>query len=205
MRRWLAFVALSTSIACSQPAAAFDLGFSDVLPSASFALNPYFGAGLSKTHHTGYDRDRPVSLEQWEFSGKLLAGAFYAKRAAIEIAYYRLGTSPFFGGPGKETSNAVAASVLWFTPMLVPNWFPMRLYIRGGAGYKWISDNNGAGLIQREDGIAYLIGGGLDVPITNAWAARIEYEYMSKIGTRQAVNVQHTPISLTVYYRLPPH
>jgi opacity protein-like surface antigen len=209
------FVISAAVIGCAGPTAAESIfAVPEVLPSTTFQLRPYVGAGASWTHHTGYERDRPaVHLEQWEPSGKAFAGVWYAKRAAVEAAYHFLNSSPFrsvAGGrmPGKETSDAVAVSLLMFTPPLFANWlssneYVLRLYARGGGAYKWISDDNGAGLIQRESGLSYLIGGGAQLEIGQSWFARIEYEYISKVGTERAVDVQHTPISISIGYR--PH
>jgi opacity protein-like surface antigen len=207
MRTGCAIIAAVLMIAGGSRAMAIDL---DVFHPPDFTLQfrPYGGIGVSRVHHTGYDPGRTVSLERWEIGGKAYAGAQIMRWAAVEAAYHYLNSSPFFGRspsgtsviivPGHERSQAVAVSFLAFTKPLFTFWFPFKLYGRLGGAYKDISHDNGAGLVQREDGFAFLIGGGGEFEIGRHWFARIEYEYLSKIGTSRVVNVQHTPISFSL-------
>jgi len=205
MRFLFGLITFGATIGWIGPATAEDIfSVAEILPSGTFEVRPYVGAGVSYVHHTGYDRDRDANLEQWEPGGKLYAGIWYAKRAAAEVTYHYLNSSPLRTRNvevGEETSNAVAASLLLFTPPLLSDWYPVRLFSRAGGTYKWITDDNWSGLVQNEHGLGFIIGGGAEITIGKFWFARIEYEYLSKINTSAAVNVQHTPISITVGFR----
>jgi opacity protein-like surface antigen len=210
MRTARAVIAYLLAFGWGGHAQAIDLETFFHRPDSAPQFRPYAGAGISRVHHTGYDPDRfigatQVSLEQWEVGAKAFAGAQILAWASVEVAYHYLNSSPFIGpggrpgsAPGREKSHAVAFSFLAHTKPLFTVVFPFKLFGRVGGAYKWITDNNGTGLIQREDGFAFLIGGGGEFELGPHWFARIEYEYLSKIGTSRAVNVQHTPISFSV-------
>jgi hypothetical protein len=169
-------------------------------------MRPYVGAGASYIHHTGYDPDTILSAEQWEIGGKAFAGLAVTPALNAEIAYHFLNKTPLRPVifPGEEKSYAVAGSLMLFTkrfrtPLeaVVHRWF-----IRGGGAYKHITDdsvlNPGR---QVEDGAAFLVGAGVEVEFGNSWFGRLEYEYISKVGTDRAINVQHTPISASLGVR----
>jgi opacity protein-like surface antigen len=211
MRAVCAIVSLMVAVGLGGRAQAIDLETFFHPPDFTLQFSPYAGVGVGKIHHTGYDPDRIIGgsrihLEQWEWGGKALAGAQILKWASVETAFHYLNSSPFIGPPGnrpgsvpgRETSQAIAFSFLAFTKPLFPPWIPLKLFGRLGGAYKWISDDNGLGVIQRESGFAFLIGGGAEVEFGPHWFARFEYEYLSKIGTSRAVNVQHTPLTLSV-------
>lgn len=173
-------------------------------PDWSILFRPYVGGGASWTHHTGYDPDRPVHLEQWVPGAKAFGGIEITRWAAAEFGYYYLSSAPFRSNlpagasGGDETSHAFSATALIFTDQWSTPLAGLRLFSRWGAAYKQICDDNGASLVQRESGFAYQLGGGLEMAFGPTWFARVEYEYISKIGADRAVNVQHTPISFVI-------
>lgn len=206
MRFLVWFLTLGATIGCLGSAIAEDIfSIAEILPSEAFQLRPYGGAGITYVHHTGWDRDIINEyLEQWEPGGKLFAGIQYAQRAAVEVTYHYLNSAPLWINRiqvGQETSDAVTASLLLFTPPILSDWHPVRLFARTGAAYKWITDDNWSGLVQREHGLGFVVGGGAEITIGNHWFARVEYEYLSKINTSAAVNVQHTPLSISIGYK----
>src|SRR2546425_575107 len=115
-------------------------------------------------------------------------------------AWNALGPVRFGGGFGRP---AGAGSLLLFTPPFF--WpseaFPYRWFFRAGGVYKHITDTNpfiGPTPVEVESGVGLLLGAGVEVEFTKTWFGRIEYEYLSKIGTLRAINVQHTPISASI-------
>jgi hypothetical protein len=216
MRKLFVIVLLVLAAGCSTRALALDLDLFHP-PDMGLQFRPYAGIGISRLHHTGFDADRlvnfhPVQVEQWELGGKAFMGAQILKWAAIEGAFHYLGSSPYLGAsptapaiirvPGQERSQAVAVSFLAFTKPITHFWIPLKLYARVGGAYKHTSDDNGAGLVQREGGLAYLVGGGMEFMLGPNLFARVEYEYLSKSGSSRAINAQHTPISFSLgaYY-----
>lgn len=169
-------------------------------------LRPYVGAGASYIHHTGHDRDSPLSAEQWEIGGKAFGGLAVTPALNIEVAYHYLNSTPLKPEifPGTEQSYAVAGSLMLFTKRFRWPWDAVthRWFVRGGAAYKHITEDNilNPGR-QVEDGIAAVIGAGVEVEFTNSVFGRLEYEYISKVGTDRAINVQHTPTSASLGIR----
>jgi outer membrane protein W len=187
----------------SQPALADDYWYGQ--PDWRLTLRPYVGVGGSYVHHTGHDLDTPLKAEQWEIGGKAFGGIEITRQLNAEVTFHYLNETqlvPTFA-PWKESSYAVAGSLLLFTPPFF--WpseaFPYRWFFRAGGVYKHITDTNpfiGATPVEVEDGFGLLLGAGVEVEFTKTWFGRIEYEYLSKIGTLRAINVQHTPISASI-------
>jgi outer membrane protein W len=187
----------------SQPALADDYWYGQ--PDWRLTLRPYVGVGGSYVHHTGHDLDTPLKAEQWEIGGKAFGGIEITRQLNAEVAFHYLNETqlvPTFA-PWKESSYAVAGSLLLFTPPFF--WpseaFPYRWFFRAGGVYKHITDRNpfiGTTPVEVEDGFGLLLGAGVEVEFTKTWFGRIEYEYLSKIGTLRAINVQHTPISASI-------
>jgi opacity protein-like surface antigen len=171
-------------------------------------MRPYVGVGGSYIHHTGYDRDTTFSAEQWEIGGKAFAGFAVTPALNVEVAYHYLNKTPLkpelFGAT--EQSYAVAGSLMLFTKRFRLPWEGgfHRWFVRGGAAYKHITEDNilnPGPSRQVEDGVAAVIGGGVEIEFTNSLFGRVEYEYISKVGTERAINVQHTPISASLGLR----
>ncbi len=186
-----------------QPALADDYWYGQ--PDWRLTLRPYVGVGGSYVHHTGHDLDTPLKAEQWEIGGKAFGGIEITRQLNAEVAFHYLNETqlvPTFA-PWKESSYAVTGSLLLFTPPFF--WpseaFPYRWFFRAGGVYKHITDTNpfiGTTPVEVEDGFGLLLGAGVEVEFTKTWFGRIEYEYLSKIGTLRAINVQHTPISASI-------
>jgi opacity protein-like surface antigen len=166
----------------------------------------YAGAGGGFVHHTGYVPTTRLATERWVAGGKAFAGILWTDQIRFETGYYYLGRSQFFDGSpvfATEQSHAVTAASLIYTPELtrwgVPTALPTRMFARIGGAYKWINHQSGFGTFD-EGGLSYLVGGGLEVDLSQRVFFRFEYEYISKIvsGTTRAVDVQHTPLTLTL-------
>jgi hypothetical protein len=204
--RW--FIVSFAAVLLGQPASAAEMRdfFSIDQSDWTILLRPYVGAGGSYIHHTGYDRDTPLSAEQWEIGAKAFGGFMVTPALNVEVAYHYLNKTPLkpelFGAT--EQSYAVAGSVMLFTKRFQLPWFTHRWFVRGGAAYKHITEDNilNPGPVRQvEDGLAAVVGGGVEIEFTNSLFGRVEYEYISKVGTKNAINVQHTPISASLGIR----
>jgi len=171
-------------------------------------LRPYVGVGGSYIHHTGYDRDTTFSAEQWEIGGKAFGGFAVTPALNVEVAYHYLNKTSLKPEifAGTEESYAIAGSAMLFTKRFnwPWDWLTHRWFVRGGAVYKHITDDNVLNpgpSRQVEDGVGVVIGAGVELEFTNSLFARIEYEYISKIHTNQVINVQHTPVSASLGLR----
>jgi hypothetical protein len=188
----------------SQPALADDYWYGQ--PDWRLTLRPYIGAGPSYVHHTGHDLDTPLKAEKWEIGGKAFGGIEITRQLSAEVAFHYLNETQLLpvlpSSTWTESSYAVAGSLLLYTPPFF--WpspaLPYRWFLRAGGVYKHITDTNSfiGGPAQVESGFGLLLGAGLEVEFTKVWFGRIEYEYLAKIGTIRAINVQHTPISASV-------
>jgi hypothetical protein len=204
--RW--FVVPLAAVLLGQPASAAEVrDFLSIDQSDwTILMRPYVGVGGSYIHHTGYDKDTVLSAEQWEVGGKAFGGFMVTPALNLEFAYHYLNKTPLKPEifAGTEESYAVAGSVMLFTKRFRLPWEGAfhRWFVRGGAAYKHITDDNilNPGR-QTEDGVAAVVGAGVEVEFTNSLFGRVEYEYISKIGTNRAINVQHTPISASLGIR----
>ena len=201
--RWL--ILAVAMVLLGQPASAAEMRdfFSIDQSDWRILLRPYVGVGGSYIHHTGYDRDTVLSAEQWEIGGKAFGGLEITPALNAEVAYHYLNKTPLkpelFGAT--EQSYAVAGTLMLFTKRFQLPWFTHRWFVRGGAAYKHITEDNilNPGPIRQvEDGVAAVVGGGVEIEFTNSLFGRVEYEYISKVGTKNAINVQHTPISASL-------
>src|SRR5204863_8655238 len=99
--------------------------------------------------------------------------------------------APIFG---REESYALAATLLVYTPTYEV-FLPFRLYARGGGHFKHISDSNNG---QTEDGVGWVLGGGIQVDFTPSSYGRFDDEFVPRIGAERAINVMHTPTSASL-------
>jgi outer membrane immunogenic protein len=170
-------------------------------------LRPYVGLGGSWVHHTGRDAVHLGSVERYEPGGKAFAGAFLNDWIGLEVAYNYLGqarttrVTPFGPVPTRETSSSIGASVMTFSDPLFP-WFDvmqsgpvLRLFSRAGLAYK-MTDEHGPGFSRGGDGVALDVGSGLQVDFDRVFL-RLEYEYLSRVRTRNVIGIRHTPLSLS--------
>ena len=172
----------------------------------------YIGAGASVVHHTGYVPGTSLSAEEWVQGGKAFAGVDITPIFSTEVGYYALGEALIRRTAFEERSHAAAISVLInhrFADNPLGTNLGARLakplsgttvFARGGAAYKWISQDTATGSLS-EDGWTYLIGFGLEQEIHHGFSLRLEYEYIAKIGTGTIVNIQHTPVSINLLKR----
>jgi opacity protein-like surface antigen len=182
-----------------QPALADEYWYGQ--PDWRLTFRPYVGAGISYVHHTGHDLDTPLKAENWEIGGKAFGGIEITRQLNVEVGFHYLNQTQLLPAlqPWTENSYAATASLLLFTPPFF--WpspaYPYRWFFRAGGVYKHISDNNPfiGPNAEVENGFGLLIGAGVEVEFSKVWFGRLEYEYLAKVGTTQAINVQHTPIS----------
>lgn len=174
----------------------------------SILMRPYVGIGGATIHHTGYDPDTPLSAEEWEFGGKAFGGFMVMPALNIEVTYYYLNEAPLKSETvdATEKSHAVAGTLMLFSKRFRLPWKGgfHRWFARGGAAYKHITEHNTLNpgpVRETEDGVAAVIGGGIEIEFNNYLFGRVEYEYLSKVGTNRAINVQHTPISTSLGIR----
>jgi hypothetical protein len=177
--------------------------------STTTAVHPYhhyLGLGASHVHHVGYVPPAMVfTVEEWEFGGKAFGGVNVFQWLKLEAAYFYLGQARFLEAPAvpaTEASHAVAATAIICCLQLhelvnIP--WPLRFYNRVGGAYKWIQHRSALGVFD-EGGVSYVLGFGWEADITRSLFVRFEYEYISKIisRTNRAVDVQHTPLTLSV-------
>ena len=172
--------------------------------------DPYFGAGLSFVHHAGYAPGRWSSTEQWKRTPKVFAGFRFSEAFSGEIAYHAMG-SVNADGPGLAQSTlqsqAVAVSLIAKQPLSDLPWTAgtllegARLFARAGAAYRWTSQTYPGAAPLRDSGPAFLLGFGFEQDIGEYAFLRAEYEYIGKSGLDGTVNVQNTPVSVSLGFR----
>jgi hypothetical protein len=208
MRRFILLWA-ALLLALPAPAAAEMRDFFSIDQSDwTILMRPYVGGGGSYIHHTGYDPNTFLSAEQWEIGGKAFAGFMVTPALNVEVAYHFLNKTPLKPEivAATEESYAIAGSVMLFTKRFRLPWEGgfHRWFVRGGAAYKHITEDNilNPGPVREtEDGVAAVVGAGVEIEFNNFLFGRVEYEYISKVGTDKAINVQHTPISASLGIR----
>jgi hypothetical protein len=182
---------------------------SDVAPAPPPAPIYYIGAGGNYVHHTGYVPGTKSAAEKWVVGGKAFAGVNVFEWAKVEVTYFYLSQSRFTMTPltttASEQSNAAAGSVIICCVWLhqwVNSPFRTGVFGRFGGVYKWINYRSPVDTFD-EGGFSYVLGFGAEVDVTSWAFFRVEYEYISKVvsGTKNAIDVQHTPISLALGLR----
>jgi opacity protein-like surface antigen len=215
--RSVAFVALAT-VLFSHPLMAADMIPATPVAAPSYVAPApppppapifYIGAGANIVHHTGYVPGTKSSDEKWVAGGKAFGGVNVFQWAKVEVAYFYLSKSRFMVTPftttSSEQSNAAAATVI-VCCVWVHQWvnspFKTGLFGRVGGAYKWINYRSPVATFD-EGGVSYVLGFGAEIDVTSWAFLRFEYEYISKIisGTKNAVDVQHTPISASLGMR----
>lgn len=166
----------------------------------SGALRPYLGGGASMVHHTGR------GVEKYAAGAKAFGGVEVGGWAALEVSYLHLGAVAARDVRLHRSldASAVAASALFFSdpllPWLVPDDAPRaRLFARAGGAYVMAGETDGA-LSRRDDGVAFNVGGGLQVDIDQVFV-RAEYEYVSMVESRRIAGIRHTPLSVSAGIR----
>lgn len=176
------------------------------LMAQTLAHRLYAGVGAADVHHTGYVPNTRINVESWKAGGKAFAGILLTDPLRFEATYRYLGRSRFEEIPpvrSRERSQSIGGSILLYSPELsswgVPTIVPTRLFSRTGLAYKMIEHRSPV-TTANESGLSYVIGGGLEIDLTQRLFFRFEYEYISKIisGTRRAIDVQHTPLTMVV-------
>ena len=199
-------------VGLGQPAAAGPLD--DLLVPWSIS-SPYFAVGVSTVHHTGYFANGANAMK-WVPGAKAYIGTQFTPAFSGEITYFHFGESPIRFSSLHEKSDAATISLLahyrfskhsaWhaaiFGRQIASILDRASLFAKGGAAYKWIrQESPGAGVIS-ENGATFHIGFGMELNLPNGFFLRGEYDYVGKIDTDTVINVQHTPISVSIGKRL---
>lgn len=172
------------------------------------ALQYYVGLGVAAVHHTGYVPNTRNNAEDYVFGGSVFGGYRLNQWAQVEAAYHSLGTSEFsenFAILSTQRSHAFVGSFVAQTmplsqwPISIPTLLPTRLFARAGLAYRHVTHTAVVGTFNAS-GIAGVIGGGAEIDLTQHLFARVEYQYLSKSFNTptRAINVQHTPLTLSV-------
>ena len=206
-------VIVATFVCISYPAAADTL--EDLFSPWELSM-PYFGGGISITHHTGYVPIPPGGAQSWKPGAKAYLGMQFSPVFSGEAAYYYLGDATLKGIAASEESHAVAVSLSvgrTFSTDNPSHAYPAlldpiirlfdetRIFVTSGIAHKWIDQSGAAGARASEKGFTFLVGVGVQRELPNNSFIRLELEHIGKIGTSTAINVQHTPITLSLGMR----
>ena len=198
-----AFVAV-VAVACGHVALATEAS-AQSLESSPPIYRFYGGAGVNGVHHTGYVPDTAFSSEIYRAGAKAFAGYRVNDWVSFETAYHYLGEGRFDEGlavESRERSQSVFGTVLVFSPAVFERVLPTRAFLRGGFGYKAIRHVSAVAAFD-EGVVSWVVGTGFEFELTSRLFARLEYEFVSRGigGTRHAINVMHTPLSVSVGVR----
>lgn len=203
--KWIAPVL--ALISCTNGASADTL---DRLLQPWTLSEPYVGAGFSYVHHTGYALGGWSSTEQWKRTPKAFAGFRFSEAFSGEIAYHAMGSASADGPGGLRStlrSQAVAISLIAKQPLSDLSWTAgtllenARLFARAGAAYRWTSQTYPGLAPLRDNGPAFLLGFGLEQDLGEYAFLRVEYEYIGRSGMDGTVDVQNTPVSVSLGVR----
>jgi OmpA-like transmembrane domain len=188
----------------------------------------YVGAAINWVHHTGYVPDSPWSAEAYTFGAKAFGGYRLNPWVQFELAYHYLGEISFVEGQPQrshERSQAVAASVMLvsdpISKWIGPTHVPIVAFVRFGLAYKDVHHDAWYGTFH-EGFLSGVFGAGWEYRISPSMFVRVEYEFLSTAiggpphavpainslfqltfgGTRNAINVMHTPLAITLGWNL---
>ena len=177
----------------------------------------YAGIGVFQVHHTMYDpNDSGSAAEDWVTGAKVFVGATVVEpfsllpgvipdgSLAIEGTYYYLNDVPI-GSANPAISKSAESHALSLAALVSTQDYshsmlpgPFRFFAKGGTVWKHITEFNTPGPIERESGFSVMVGGGVELDLPHQFRARMEYEFLHQIGTSRAIDLMHTPISISL-------
>lgn len=182
-------------------------GAFDRLLSPWSLSSPYIGGGYVLTHHTGYTPTPPGEVKNWNFGGKAFAGLRLNGMFSTELTYMHLGRSTLETPDGKESAYAVVLSVIASQPLSELPWLDapvfqnVGFFVKAGPAFRRVKQRIAGAPDISDQRLTYAIGAGLQYDFAEGLFLRGEYEYLGKLRSDRIINVQHTPLSVSVGFR----
>ncbi|MGY0146653.1 porin OmpA [Edwardsiella tarda] len=181
-------------------------GFATVAQAAPKDDTWYVGGKLGWSHYISNGLNEP-DVNTKSHPNQLGAGAFFGYQAnpylGFEMGYDwlgRMGYTGDFGGSFKSQGVQLAAKLSY------PLMDNLDVYTRLG-GMVWRSDIHGSvGNVygsKHDTGVSPLAAIGVEYALNKDWATRLDYQYVSNVGTRSGTFARpdNTMLSLGVVYR----
>jgi OmpA-OmpF porin, OOP family len=139
----------------------------------------YAGLRAGYSNNENSCQEEPISCDQTEFGYGGFAGYDINKNVGVELSYNDIGDTkaryPTVSLDGKlrEVDLAVRLSHVLNDHL--------KIYGKVGAAY-WDSEITGGPYTLEEKDLSPLFGAGFEVPVSRRLAARLEYQYIHKVG-----------------------
>jgi OOP family OmpA-OmpF porin len=139
----------------------------------------YVGARVGYSHNERSCMDTMVTCDKDDTGYGLFAGYDFNRHIALELSFNDIGDSvakyPSTTLEGKLREADLALKIAY------PLYKQSRLYGKLGAAY-WEGEVTGRNPTLDDSGVRPLIGGGVEFPFADRWAARLEYQYIDQVG-----------------------
>lgn len=142
----------------------------------------YLGARAGYSYNENSCLDISLECDESDIGYGVFGGYNFHSRFGLELSYNDIGDSEAvyvnqtLDGKLKEIDLALVA--------YYPIYRNTYIYGKLGAAY-WDGEVKGAGVATlSDDGVRPLVGAGLQFPLAERWSARIEYQYIDRVGNR---------------------
>lgn len=161
-------------------------------------------AGLRAGYSNNEDSciEEPSSCDQTDFGYGAFGGYDFNQNLGVELSYNDIGDtrarypSLSLKGELREADLALKLSL-----MLTER---AKLYGKIGAAY-WDAEVTGGPFVLEDKDVSPLFGAGLEVPFSPRWAARLEYQYIHKVGNDRMgyTNPHYVGLALVWHFSTP--
>lgn len=139
----------------------------------------YLGARVGYSYNDGSCSDIRISCDKDETGYGLFLGYDFSRHVALELSFNDIGDTvaryPTTTLDGKLREADLSLK------LAAPIFERSRIYGKIGAAY-WEAEVKGRLPVLDDSGVRPLLGAGLEVPLSDRWAARLEYQYIDRVG-----------------------
>jgi len=139
----------------------------------------YLGARAGYSHNEKSCMDTMIHCDKDEVGYGIFAGYDFNRRLALELSFTDIGDSaaeyPTVDLQGELREADLALKISY------PLYKQAHIYGKLGAAY-WEGEVTGGSVSIDDSGVRPLVGGGVEFPFADRWAARLEYQYIDQVG-----------------------
>ena len=143
----------------------------------------YFGASLGINHYQHGCESWSVSCDKSDLAGSVFTGYQFNKAFAVELAYMDLGSAnaTYLEHTTKQTYTGSMTGVDLSALATFPINKDFSVFAKAGV-FHWRGKNAGPYHTVKADGFSPTIGAGLTYQLSDAWQARVAYQYINSMG-----------------------
>ena len=174
----------------------FSYPFKLLLPALLLIISPLSVSAADSTDYSGWYAgvragyssnekscmDDRISCDKTDVGYGIFTGYDFTPRYGIELSWNDIGDSrarcKTFNLDGKLQEIDISLKISQ------PLTERVLLYGKIGAAY-WDGEVTGGPWTESDSGVRPLVGAGIEFPFSSQWSARVEYQYIDKVGNRE--------------------